>query len=181
MKHLFLFLLSTNLTAGLLAQDSLTYRPHYLNVRIQAVHGMITDGYLYAISDSALIVSKARRRPNPYDTTAREGMKAFGYQQLQFVTVHNAGGTGRSVLIGLAIGAATGAIAGFASGDDPKDQIIALTASEKALAVGIFGGTIGAITGLIIGVASHHTFVIRGRKERLNEMSRRLASRMGID
>jgi len=173
-------LLSANVTGGLLAQDSLTYRPHYLNVRIQASHGGITDGYLYAVSDSALIVSKDRRRPNLYDTTAYERMKTFGYQQLQYVTVHNAGGTGRSVLIGLAIGATTGAIAGFLSGDDPKDQIFALSASEKALAVGFFGGTIGALTGLIIGVASHHTFVIRGRKDRLNDMSRRLASRMGM-
>ena len=180
MKHLLLFLLSTNLAAGLLAQDSLTYRAHYLNARIQSVHGGITDGYLYAISDSALLLSREKRRPNLYDTAAHEGMRSFGYQQLQYVTIHNAGGTGRSVLIGLAIGAVTGALAGFASGNDPSDQFFALTASEKALAVGVFGGALGAVTGLIIGVASHRTFVIKGKKERLNNMSRRLAIRMGL-
>ena len=181
MKHLFLFLLSASFTAGLLAQDTLTYRPHYLNVRIQSVHGGITDGYLYAISDSALLLSRDKRRPNPYDTAAaHDGMRTFGYQQLQFVTVHNGGGTGRSVLIGLAIGATTGALAGFLSGDDPKDQFISLSAGEKAVGVGAFGGLLGAVTGLVIGVASHHTFAIRGRKDRLNGMSRQLASRMGV-
>lgn len=86
----------------------------------------------------------------------------------------------RSVLIGLCIGAATGAIIGYASGDDPSDQWFALTAREKAEAVGVFGGFVGALTGLIIGVAAHRTFVIKGKKEKFDHMSRRLAARIGF-
>jgi hypothetical protein len=180
MKHLLFLFFVTAAVAGAQAQDTTIYPPRYMAARIMTPHGAIREGYLYAVSDSALMLSLERRLPNFHDTAAHSGIRSFGYRDLQYVTVHRRGGIGRSVLIGLAIGAATGAIAGFASGDDPKDQIFALTAGEKGLAVGIFGGTVGAITGLIIGVAAHRTFVINGKKEKFDDMSRKLAARMGL-
>jgi hypothetical protein len=179
MKHFFLLLLLTAAAVGSQAQDTSTYPPHQMAVRILTAHGGISEGYVYAVSDSALMLSWQRRRATLYDTTAQTGIKSFGYKDLQYVTIHKRGGTGRSVLVGFLIGAVTGAIAGLASGDDPKDQLISLTASEKALGVGIFGGTVGAVTGLICGLAAHRTFVINGKKEKFDHMSRKLSTRMG--
>ena len=168
------------LTASMIqAQDTPTYHPHFLNARVLSSGGRISDGYVYALSDTALLLSRSKRFPDLYDTAAHEGIQNFSYHDLRYVTVHKSGGTARSVLLGLCIGAATGAIIGYVSGDDPTDQWFALTASQKAFAVGTFGGIVGALTGLIVGVAGHRTFVIKGKKEKFDYMSRRLAARIG--
>ena len=180
MKRIALFVLSITAAAGVLqAQDSMVYRPSPLNARLITARGQFSDGYLYAVSDTALLLSREKRRPNFHDTAAREGIRSFAYQDLKFVTIHKRGGTGTAVLIGAFIGFATGAIVGYASGDDPQNQWFALTAGQKAGALGTFGGVIGAITGLIVGVAAHRTFEIDGKKERFDKMSRALALRMG--
>ncbi len=165
--------------AALQAQDSMAYRPAPLNTRLITAKGQINDGYLYAISDTALLLSAERRRPNIHDTVAHEGMRSFAYQDLKFVTIHKRGGTGRAVLIGCLVGAITGAVSGYASGDDPSNQFFSFTATDKARILGAFGGFVGAVTGLIVGVAAHRSFVINGKKERFDRMSRALALRIG--
>lgn len=180
MKPLLLLLSLAFAGIALQAQDSPQYRARILDTRIQSAHGRITDGYLYAVSDTALLLSRERRRLNLYDTAAQAGMQSFGYRDLQYVTVHARGGTGIAVVVGLVIGTATGVIIGLGSGDDPPNQILSFTASQKAEILGTFGGVAGALTGLIVGLAAHRTFSINGKKERLNRMSQKLALRMGL-
>jgi hypothetical protein len=179
MKRNFLLLLATASVIASRAQDSTLYRPHILDTRLISRQGRVKDGYLYAVSDTALLFSRERRRPLLYDTTATAGLQLISYRDLKFVTIHSRGGTGRTVLIGLFAGAATSAIIAYCTGDDPPG-IFSYTAGQKAVIMGMVGGFVGALTGLIVGIASHRTFAINGKKERLNYMSRRLAIRMGL-
>jgi hypothetical protein len=179
MKHkLFLLLVMTAITGDAFAQDSTTNAPAFLRARAMTRGGRATEAWLYTVTDTTLLLSWEKRLPRLYDTTRGKGIQSFGYKDLEYVTYFRRGAIGRSILIGFVIGAATGAIAGFASGDDPPG-FFALTAGEKALAVGLFGGAVGTITGLIIGAASHRTFIINGRRDRFARMSQKLAARLG--
>lgn len=162
------------------AQDTPVLKGPILNARIQTTGGRLNEGYVYAVSDTALLLSPFKRRLNINDTASRDGLRSYPFRDLEYVTIHRNGGTGRSVLIGLCIGAVTGAVAGFASGDDPSSQFIRLSAGEKAFGVGVFGGMVGGLIGLVVGVGGHHTFVIKGKKEKFDNMSQKLAARMAI-
>lgn len=61
---------------------------------------------------------------------------------------------GRKALQGFVIGAALGAVAGFASGDD-QSGFIRFTAGEKAGGLGIVGGGFGAVLGVLAGSSVH--------------------------
>ena len=84
-------------------------------------------------------------------------LRSFDYKNLCLAKPDKKGKIGRSTLTGFCIGAGIGVLIGFASGNDPKDQWVSFTAGQKALGLGIFGGTIGTIAGLIVGVARHKT------------------------
>lgn len=179
MKHkLFLFLLMTAIAGDASAQDSTANSPAFLRARAMTRGGRATEAWLYSVTDTTLLLSWEKRLPRLYDTTRGKGIQSFGYQDLEYVTYFRRGAMGRSILIGLAIGATTGAIAGFASGDDPPG-LFALSAGEKAFAVGLLGAATGTITGLIIGAASHRTFIINGKRDRFARMSQKLAARLG--
>ena len=73
-----------------------------------------------------------------------------------------------------------GAVIGYAGGDDPKDQFLSYTAGEKAVGLGIFGGAVGGVTGLIIGLCAHKTFQIHGKKENYEKMRKKMMAKLGI-
>lgn len=56
---------------------------------------------------------------------------------------------GRGALIGLGAGAATGALIGLVSGDDPPGWF-AFTAEEKALGLGVIFAPVGALVGALV-------------------------------
>ncbi len=67
--------------------------------------------------------------------------------------------TGRGALEGLGLGLlggiAFGAVIGFASGDDANDgDFFELSASEKAILLGVVFGTLGGVVGIPIGAAN---------------------------
>jgi hypothetical protein len=174
MKHpLLLFCLLASLAGNTLAQDSTAPRP--LHARVWTIHHQISEGYLYDIRDSSLLLSWEKHLPRFHDTTRSGGLRSFAYRDIDVVSTYRRKTLWSSMGIGFAVGAAAGAIAGFASGDDPNDQWFALTAGEKAIGVGALGGIAGTITGLIIGVAGHKTFYIHGKKEKFDRMSKKLA------
>jgi hypothetical protein len=120
------------------------------------------------MTDSALLISRQKEPLRWYDT-ANKGMQRFWYKDLGKVEIYKKGKVGRSVLTGFAIGAFVGAVIGYASGDD-TGTFFAFTAGEKAFGLGVGVGGLGALTGLIIGLAARKNFVIRGKKEKYERM-----------
>ncbi len=58
--------------------------------------------------------------------------------------------------VGLLVGAAGGAVVGYASGDDPpcSDEswfCLSFSAGEKAEILGVYAGGLGAVSGLVLG------------------------------
>jgi len=180
MKHLLLLAwLLPAISQSLLAQDSLPQKQTILSAKITTLSGHIRTGYFYAMTDSALLISTQKQPLRWYDTV-NKGMYRFDYKDLAKAEIYKKGQVGRSVLTGLLIGGAAGALIGFASGDDSKDEFLAFTAGEKALGLGIFGGGLGALTGLIVGLAAHKTFVIHGKKENYERMRKKMIKKLRL-
>lgn len=179
MKHFILLTwLALAFSQSMPAQDSLPQKQVILSAKITTLSGHMSAGYFYAMTNSALLISTQKQLPGWYDTT-NKGMYRFEYQELGKAEIYKKGKIGRSVLTGLLIGSAAGALIGLASGNDSKDEFLAFSAGEKALGLGIFGGGIGAITGLIIGAAAHKTFTIHGKKENYDRMRTKIMKKWG--
>jgi hypothetical protein len=180
MKHLIIltFLLPA-FSQPMLAQDSLSQKPIIRSAKITTLNGQTSTGYFYAMTNSTLLISTQKEPLRWYDT-ANKGMQRFDYKDLGKAEIYKKGQVGRSLLTGLLIGGAVGALLGLASGDDSKDEFLAFTAGEKALALGVVGGSLGAITGLILGLSAHKTFVIRGKKENYDRMRTKMMKKLGI-
>jgi hypothetical protein len=170
MKHLFILTwLLPALSQSLPAQDSLSQRDIVRSARIGLLHGHKSIGYLYAMTDSILLLS-AKNEPVRLFDTASKGRLRFAYKDMETVEIYKKGELWRSPLKGLLIGGAIGALIGFASGNDPKEHFFALTAGEKAMGLGALGGTVGIIAGFITGLATHKIFYIHGKKEGYDRM-----------
>jgi hypothetical protein len=161
------------------AQDSLPEKQLLFRTTVKDKQAQITKGYLYAISDSLVLVTQQKQVLRFYPNTTNME-KAFNIRDIEYVKIHRKGALGRSVLIGTVSGALIGAITGFAGGDDPKGELFATTASEKAVGGAFAGGVLGALTGLIIGFAAHKTFTIHGKKERFEQMRSRMMSKVSL-
>jgi hypothetical protein len=180
MKHLFILTcLLPAFSQPLPAQDSLPQKNIVRSIKVEPLHGYRSIGYLYAMTDSALVVSAQKEPIRLFDTSGKR-MVRFEYKDLETVEIYKKGQVWRSSLKGLLIGVAIGAAIGFASGDDDKDQFIAFTAGEKAAALGVAGGTAGTLTGLIIGLAAHKTFFIHGKKERYDRMRKKMINKLDL-
>jgi hypothetical protein len=95
------------------------------------------DSLRLRVADRAPIVSVARRTVSQFEVRYGGHSKA-----------------GKGALTGFFVGAAAGAIAGFASGDDPPGWF-SFTAGQKALVLGLLGSASGALLGAVIGASSH--------------------------
>jgi hypothetical protein len=179
MKQLFLFALSfATFGDSLFAQDTLITVEKPMIVRIVTIDRQIRHGYLYAITDSSLLFSAERLFPRPMDSLAHRGLHSFGYREMGEVDIYRKGAIGRSMLLGLGIGVATGALLGVIGGDDPPNELIAFSAGEKAAVFGLTGGTIGVVIGLIAGVAGHHTFHVGGDRKKYERLRRKTIARL---
>ncbi len=115
------------------------------NLIIEMNTGHLIEGELIAVHDYVLILLLGQGRDTSHVSIIDVG---HIYIQKKSKFLKGAG-------MGLLFGGTTGALIGFASGDD-TDGFIQFTASEKALALGIVlgvaGATIGGIGGAIAGV-----------------------------
>jgi len=180
MKELFLFtLIFVAFGDRLFAQEPIPGETRPMKVRLITIDRQIRHGYLYSLTDSSLLLSSEKLFPRPADTLVPRGTLSFGYRRMEQVDIYRKGSIGRSVLVGLGIGAATGALLGLISGDD-HSGFFSYTAGEKAAGAGLVGGTLGTLIGLIAGVASHHTFYIGGQQKRYEKMRRRTMDRLGL-
>ena len=181
MKEILLFvLIFAAFGDSLFAQDIVTDRKMMLNVRIITVDRQIRNGYLYAVADSSLLLSPEKRLHGLTDSLPPAGIQSFGYREMSNVEIYHKGKMWRAPLVGLGIGATVGALAGLLSGDDPQGQWFALSATDKAIGVGILGGATGLIVGFCLGVASHRTFYIGGNRKKYERMRRKTLARLGL-
>ncbi|HKO82317.1 MAG TPA: hypothetical protein VJU78_18035, partial [Chitinophagaceae bacterium] len=155
--------------------DSTSGKKHKtFNISIKTLNSKIR-GRLYAINDSQLVLVKSF---NHHQYVSAEDIRSFSVQRKK--------NTLKGALIGFGIGAVTGIIAGFASGDDPVynepvydpfsaivvgiNNAFAMTAGEKALWGGIGLGASGAIIGTVVGALAKKKFIIGGKKEKFRDL-----------
>jgi hypothetical protein len=130
-------------------------------------------GILYEVSNKSLKI---------LDNHSREIVIAAN--TIETVKIRRKGKIGKGLLIGALAGAATGAIIGLASGDEP-DKIVdggwlfgtytayGTTAGEKAGMLGISLGFFGGITGAILGTKKEK-FQINGDIKKYEEHVKKL-------
>ena len=180
MKRLLLPLLFIIPGRSVFAQDSIAGKSVIFHTTIITMEHHRKTGYLYNMTDSTLLLSGKRVVPDFKDFSAPDGLVAYDYRKIQYVELSPKGQVWATTAFGLVLGAAIGALVGYSTGDDPKENLFALTAGQKALYVGAFGGAVGAISGFIVGMAVRKTFLIRGRKESYTRMRKKMAARLGF-
>jgi hypothetical protein len=88
------------------------------------------------------------------ETDALQRVRIADISSLEIGAPRSAGrGAGRGALIGGGIGLLGGIVTGIVSGDDNPGSIIAFTAAEKALILGMTLTMFGAIIGAFVGAA----------------------------
>jgi hypothetical protein len=146
-------------------------------IKLKLRNNQKKEGYLKDITDSTVVYSTAKSTIGaPYLATD----KYVGYSDIELVRIRRKGSVGRGALIGLGAGAATGALAGFASGDDPPSTgffSLQFTAGEKAGALAILFGLPGAALGAILGTTSLK-FPVNGTKEGLIKMRQAMQEKL---
>lgn len=181
MKELLLFaLIFAAFGDSLFAQDTLNDPKMMPNVRIITLDRQIRNGYLYALSDSSLLLAAGRRPPAATDSPTAAHIKSYGYRDMNNVVVYYRGSFWRMPLKGLLVGAVIGAVAGFASGDDPQEYWIRFSATDKAIGGGLLGGATGLLVGFCIGALSHKTFYIGGNRKKYERMRQKTLARLGL-
>jgi hypothetical protein len=99
--------------------------------------------------------------------------QSISTSEIREISIKNSGrGAWEGFGLGLLAGAATGAVIGFASGDDPGanghgfETLFAHTAGEKALVYDVVTGGGGGLLGVVIGssTGSKDKFVLQGEK-----------------
>ena len=141
---------------------------------INSIDKKIIKGNVFAVNHSQVVL----KTYNGSQYVSAENIRTFTLKRRNSVL--------RGALIGLGIGAVTGVIIGFASGNDPimsydnpndpfgigasLNNMFAMTAGQKAVAGGLFLGTTGAVVGAIIGAVAKKKFIIGGRKQKFHDL-----------
>ena len=204
MKKLIALLLAALPFYDLQAQDNSTPEPKKIvpnMATLKTFDGKVLKGWFYQLNDSQVVLlnkeNQLRKTANAdkYATT-----HAVQIEQIQFLTLHKKNAVVKGLLIGLGTGIITGAIIGFASGNDPVapypnpnddpfglgtfftslNNAFAMTAGEKAVVGAVGLGTVGAITGVIIGAVAKKKFIIGGSKKRVRDLEGELRQRLLI-
>lgn len=105
-------------------------------------------GYLYSTTDSSIQlvrnpIKPFQDQPDKWNIPANE---------ISRIKIQKKGRFGKSLLIGIGVGAGGMALAGYISGDAPNDDY--LTKKNKALYGLLFGGILGAAVGFFIGIGT---------------------------
>jgi hypothetical protein len=175
-RKIFLLLVSVLFIQMSKGQDSLAFRHATYKVIVGTPSDRrISVGYLSSISDTSVYISSLPVKFNGY-AHPNANVPGISYNQIDDVRLRRTGSTGRGILIGVVAGALTGAIIGYASGDDTYDGnsilgcIFCFTAGEKAAAAGVGLGVAGGLIGGIVGALTHKTFIIKSKKEKFDEL-----------
>ena len=168
---------------------------------IQTINGAKTKGWFYKMNDESIYllpVDKNRKYFRTSDFMAPDlnsGAIAIQVSNINTIALMKKNAGVKGTLIGLGVGAVTGAIIGFASGDDPIEKCgpndffclgaainnaFAMTAGEKAAAGALGLGMTGAITGFILGKVAKKKFIIGGQKDTYRDLQGELIKRLII-
>jgi hypothetical protein len=135
---------------------------------------VVAKGYLVTVKDSSVYISQTKK-PLSFDHVNPAYLKKIDYRSIGEVKINKSHAMGTSILVGALLGVVTGAVIGYASGDD--SEWFGLTAGEKAFVGGIIGGGAGTLVGALIGKTSEKKFLINGEWESLQEMKEDLQNR----
>lgn len=160
---------------------------------IKTIDGKTQQGWLYQVNDSQVVLLKnVKDLRNQYDQLLQPtGSFTLSADQVHTISLKRKNAGLKGMLIGFGVGALSGIVSGFISGDDPitpytgtfADAFIgignafAMTAGEKAVAGGLILGTGGAIVGLIIGSVAKKKFTIGGKKEKVRDLHAELVQK----
>jgi hypothetical protein len=120
-------------------------------------------GYITEVADSSVIVT---------DLSTTDS-KIINVNVMDEIKFKRKGGLGRGILYGALVGMTTGALLGFASGDD-RSGFISFNAEFKALMGGLAMTIPGAIIGGIIGHNSKITIPIKGSQNAYDRQKEKL-------
>ncbi|MES1214646.1 MAG: hypothetical protein ABUT20_03935 [Bacteroidota bacterium] len=207
MKKAIIFLLAAFLYNGLYAQENSTEtpkRPVPNMATIKTFGGKTLKGWFYQMNDSGMVLlekdGRYRKTINILNADKNAPTFIIKTEQIRTLTLQKKNSVMKGFLIGLGAGIVTGAIMGFASGDDvvepypnPADDpyglgtfftglnnAFAMTAGQKAVGGAFVMGTMGALTGIVIGSIAKKKFIIGGSKKRVRDLDADLRQRLLI-
>lgn len=205
MKQLPLFLLSILSFYGLRAQDDSTTTPRKTvpnMATIKTFDGKVLKGWFYQMNDSQMLLLdkgyKYRGTANLVNSDKYAPAHTIQIDRIQSLTLRRKNSVLKGFLIGLGAGIVTGTVIGLVSGNDPVaaypdpnsdpygvgtfftglNNAFAMTAGEKAVFGAAALGTVGGITGIIIGAIAKKKFIIGGSKKRVRDLAGELRQRL---
>lgn len=131
------------------AQEDTLQIPKIYKTWIKQVSGDKIKGVLYQTNDSGILIANTFSRKDLFLDNYQ--ITGFNNNDLDKIHLRGLNNIGKGILWGTFGGLFVGAIIGFASGDDPPNVLFSMTAAEKALGLGIFGGVSGAVIGVALG------------------------------
>jgi hypothetical protein len=201
MRKLLFLLIAALAMYSLSAQNdsAFVHRKSVPNIAIlKTVDHKSLKGWFYQMNDSQIVLLDRGTQYWKMQDNASAQKNYLTYttqiEQVQSLKLRKKNSVKKGLLIGLGGGILTGVLIGFISGDDPvtpytgtiADPFIAfgnafaMTAGEKAL-IGASGlGTLGALTGIIIGAVAKKKFNIGGSRKRVRDLDVELRQRLFI-
>jgi hypothetical protein len=117
-------------------------------------------GRLLSVRDGALVISTNEAQGNHIGAQTA-GIIVVKKQDIRRMSIEDDLSVRKGAIIGFLIGAGTGAIVGFAAGDDtpcsesgPLAPCFSLTAEAKAVILGLLGGGAGLLVGAFVGAVA---------------------------
>lgn len=151
-------------------------------VIVKTMDNKFLAGKFHSVGDTQLLLIRSS-----------DGLHSIPAENIRFFTLRRKNSVGRGALIGFGVGALTGIIIGFASGDDeiqepsPNDpwgigsaihNAFAMTAGQKALVGGLSLGVGGTLVGIIIGAVAKRKFTIGGKKQKFRDLQAEIMAKI---
>lgn len=152
--------LSTLFSISLAQEDPRRTKIYNARVLIMDVPRQSVNGTLFEIKDSSLVLSSVVQRN--ISSIGSSYLNEVHFSVMEAVKIKRKNSTWRGLGFGALAGLTVGAIAGFASGSDPKEDWFAFTAAEKALIGVILGAPLGGAVGAVVGSTVKVSIPING-------------------
>ncbi len=167
---------------------------------IKTLDGKKVKGWFYKMNDENIYLLPVKGNKKYFRSSEflSPDVNAGGFNvqvsQINTIALQKKNAGLKGALLGLGAGVITGAIIGFAEGDDPitpytgtwgdifigLGNAFAMTAGEKAFMYGSMVGVLGSLTGFIIGKIAKKKFIIGGKKDTYRDLQGELIKRLII-